>query len=97
MDNDSAVLDELAAAVSLIDKKYRRADPVDRSDLKADRDRAFNSYTKARIKLLADGVLATAADVRKMQEIRAEIGRARATQTIIAGAIKLVAFAAKFA
>jgi hypothetical protein len=97
MDNDSTVLDDCAASVTLIDKKYRRARPVDRIKLKPDRDRAFNAYRRARLKLLEDGTLATAADVRKMKEIRQEIGRARATQTIIAGAIKLVAFAAKFA
>lgn len=97
MDNDSRVLEELATAVLLIDKRYRRAGPVERFDMKRSRDDAFNAYRRARVNLLADGVLATESDVREMEEIRAEIGRARALQTLVAGAVKLVAFASKFA
>lgn len=97
MDNDSIVLENLAASVTSIDKKYRRASPADKFDMKRSRDDAFNAYRRARVKLLKDSVLASAADVRTMKDIRAEIGRARATQTIVASAVKLVAFAAKFA
>lgn len=95
-DRDSLVLEALAHAVSLIDRKYRRASAADKLSLKGPRDEAFNAYRSARVELLADGVIATAADVTKMKEIKTEIARARATQTVVAGVVKLVAFAAKF-
>lgn len=97
MDRDAKVLEELSRSVTLIDKKYRRASPAERITLKKSRDDAFNAYREARVKLLEGSVLATAADVRRMKEIRVAIGRSRAAQTLAAAVIKLVALAAKFA
>ena len=97
MDRDLAVLEEAAAAVMLIDRKYRRAEFSEQLEMEQSRDDAFNAYVDARLNLLKQGLLASAQDVRKMREIRQEIARARQTQSIVAGAIKLVAFLARFA
>ncbi len=97
MDRDLAVLEDAAATVMSIDRKYRRASPMDMIAMSRDRDRAFRAYAKARINLLKQGVIATNADVNAMKAIRQEVGRARKTQTILAGAVKFARFLVKFA
>jgi len=97
MDKDLQVYDDATAAVGTIDRRYRKANFKDKLELKPSRDKAFKAYAKARLKLLEDGTLATAADVKKMDEIRLEIGRARKTQTVVEGALRLAEFLVKFA
>ncbi len=97
MDNDIIVLEDVAASVISIDRKYRKADFNDKLLLKKDRDKAFNTYAKARLKLLEDGVICKQKDVDEMKEIRSAISRARKTQTILAAIGRLVVFLAKIA
>ena len=96
MDPDLTVLEEAAAAVTAIDRKYRRANFNEQIELKPERDEAFNTYARARLKLLEEGVIATEEDVEQMKRIRREVARARKTQTLIAGALRLARFLAKF-
>ncbi len=93
MDTDEIVLETLAAAVTSIDKRYRRAGAADKVAMLQAREDAFNAYAAARIRLLEDGVIATDADVTEMNDIRQAIGRARSATTIVAGAMRLVQFA----
>lgn len=97
MDKDAEILRHLSEAILSIDIKYRRADLQSKIQLRPKRNKAFQSYSKARLELLKDGVLATNADVRTMKEIREEITRARKTQSLLVAIGRLVSFAAKFA
>lgn len=97
MDKDTEILRHLSEAVLAIDINYRRADLNSKIQLRPKRDKAFKAYSKARLELLKDGVLATSADVRKMKEIRREITRARKTQSLLVAIGRLLSFAAKFA
>lgn len=97
MDNDAIVLKDAAAVVLSIDLKYRRANFNTKRKLKTKRDKAFVAYTKARRKLLEEGVLCTKDDVKKMAEIRKEVARARQTQSLIIAVGRVVAFLVKIA
>ena len=97
MDNDSTVLESSGASVVEVDVRYRAASFADKLLLKPERDRAFNAYSAARLKLLADGVICTGDDVQEMQEIRAEIEKAAQTQSLLVAIGKLVGFLLKVA
>jgi hypothetical protein len=100
-DNDEVVLEDAKEAAFALDKAYRRA--VSDADLdkmvklKPQVDQAYDRYSQARLNLLKEGVLATDDDVAEMRRIRAEVDQAATTQTLIKGAIRFVAFIAKFA
>ena len=100
-DNDLTVLEDAMNAAFALDKTYRlavRNNDLDAMlDLKPQVDAAFERYSMARLNLLKPGVLATDADVAEMRRVKAEIDRAAGTQQLIAGAIRLAAFLAKFA
>lgn len=89
MDKDMLVLEDAAAAVLSVDKKYRRADFNGKIRLKKERDSVFNAYAKARLKLLEEGVISRDKDVEEMKEIRKEIARAKKIQSILVGTAKL--------
>lgn len=97
MDKDLKILQDAASSVMTIDRRYRLASFNDKFDMKDSRNQAFNAYVSARINLLKDGMLATAADVRKMADIKLAVSKARSTQSTIEGAISLAAFLVKFA
>ena len=100
LDNDEIILEDAREAAFELDKAYRRA--VRNADLdtmvklKPQVDAAYEAYSKARLNLLAEGVLATDADVTEMRRIRAEIDQAATTQRLIEGAIRFAAFIVKF-
>lgn len=96
MDNDSEVLEDAAEAVLEIDLRYREADFQGKKRLKKRRDEAFRAYTRARLKLLADGTLCANEDVREMTGLRREIERAAGTQALLASSARLIAFLARF-
>lgn len=100
-DNDEIVLEDAMEAAFALGKEYRRAwrnADLDRMEkLKPLVDEAYDRYSQARLNLLAEGVLATDADVAEMRRIRAEIDQAATIQTLIEGAIRFAAFIAKFA
>jgi len=91
------VLEQASNAVLSIDRKYRNADFNGKISLKDERDKLYNEYAKARLKLLEDGMICTDDNVKEMMEIRAEIEQAIQTQSIVIGIGKLVKFLAKFA
>lgn len=95
-DNDSVILREAGACVSAIDLRYRAADINGKVALKPERDRAFETYSRARLNLLADGVLASATDVEDMAAIRRAIDEAADTQQLLIAAGRLVGFLARF-
>ena len=97
MDNDSTVLEDSAASVLAVDLRYRAADPNDKLLLKPERDRTFNAYSAARLKLLADGVICTDDDVQEMKEIRQEIEKAAQTQSLLVAVGRFVGFLVKVA
>ena len=92
MDNDTLVLQDAAQAVLAIDIQYKLASFNDQQKLKGERDKAFNAYSNARLKLLQQGVICTEADVKEMNKIRQEIEQAAQTQSLIAGIFSLVKF-----
>ncbi|MGD8588909.1 MAG: hypothetical protein PVG22_08780 [Chromatiales bacterium] len=96
MDTDLEIMKSAASAATEIDVKYRVATFADKIKLKPERDKAFNAYAQARLKLLEDGMISTEADLQTMQEIKTEVQQARDTQTLILGIGKLVGFLTKF-
>ncbi len=95
-DNDSNALKAAADAVTIIDMRYRAASINDKIIMKPQRDAAYDAYSKARLKLLEDGVIATDEDVAELEAIRAEIAQAAETQALMIGAARLIAALAKF-
>jgi len=100
LDNDEIILDDARETAFTLDKAYRRAvrnaDLETMTKLKPQVDAAYEAYSKARLNLLAEGILATDADVAELRRIRAEVEQAATIQTLIEGAIKFAAFVAKF-
>lgn len=94
MDNDSIVLQSSASSVNIIDLKYRelKDKPSEQFRLKKYRDRAFSTYSIARLELLGNEVICTTDDIKEMQAIRKEIEQAAETQGLIQGAIRLIRF-----
>jgi hypothetical protein len=101
VDNDEIILEDAKEAAFALDKAYRRAilnaDLDMMMELKPQVDSAHDWYSQARLSLLTEGVIATDEDITEMRRIRAEIDQAATTQTLIEGAIRFVAFIAKFA
>lgn len=101
MDNDEIVLEDAKESAFQIDKAYRRAvragNLADVRELKPQVDQAFDAYSTARLNLMEAGMLATDDDVAQMRRIRAEIEQAADRQELVAGAIKLAAYLARFA
>lgn len=99
-DNDEIVLEDAKEAVFALDKGYRRAvanrDLDTMAELKPQVDQAFDRYSQARLNLLKEGVLASDEDIAEMRRIRAEIDQAATTQVLVEGAIRFIAFIAKF-
>ena len=96
-DNDSIVLRDLGETVTMIDVKYRLANPVDRIDMKEERDKALAEYGAARDRLLAEGVICTDEHIVEMCKIKAEIEQAAQAQQMIQGIVRLVKFLRGFA
>ena len=97
MDYDELALGQIANAVILVDKRYRKADFITKLKLKKKRDELFNAYRKARLVLLKEGMVSSKKDVEKIKELRKKIAHARQTQTLIEGAKALALFLVKFA
>jgi hypothetical protein len=101
IDNDEIILENAKESVFTLDKAYRRAVNNGNLDemiqLKPKLDEAFNLYSIARLNLLMEGTLANDQDVAAMRRIRAAIDQAAAIESLIAGAVKLIGFIAKFA
>ena len=99
-DNDEILLEDAKEAAFSLDKAYRRAvlnADLDRMmKLKPQVEKAFDAYSKTRMKLFEEGVIATDEDVAEIRRIRAEIDQAATTQTLIEGAIRFVVFLTKF-
>lgn len=57
----------------------------------------FEAESLAVIERITEGVIATDEDVTEVRRIRAEVDQAATTQTLIEGAIRVVAFIAKCA
>ena len=99
-DNDLTVLQEAKETAFSLDKKLRRAvldmdlDAV--AVLKPKVDDAYNQLSRARLKLLEKGVLATDEDVAEIRRIRAEVDQAATVQAAVEGAVRLAVFLAKF-
>ena len=89
-DTDAQILRDAGDTVIAIDIRYRLATPAEQMELRDDRDSAFTAYAHARNKLLAQGVIATDADVAEMREIAAEVKKAADTASLIRGIGKLV-------
>ena len=100
-DNDEMVLEDTKEAAFTLDKAYRRAVTncdLDRIEqLKPKTDEAYDRYSRARLRVLEEGVMATDEDVAAMHRIRAEIDQAATTQALVLGAIRFAVFISKFA
>ncbi len=97
MDYDEVALEQIASAVILVDKRYRKADFTAKSKLKPNRDKLFNAYRKARLELLKEGMVCNKKDIEKIKALRKKIAVARQTQTLIEGTKALALFIVKFA
>lgn len=96
MDRDAEVLKAANQAVISIDLKYRASTFGDQLKLKPERDKAFNAYSAARLKLLEEGQICTADDVAEMKALRDEVKQAAKRQSLLAGIVKVAAFLRKF-
>lgn len=100
-DNDTLLLEDAGDAAFTLDKAYRRAlndsDLDAMTQLKPQVDAAADAYSKARLNLLAAGVLATDDDVAAMRKIKGEVDQAANTQQLIAGAVQLIGLLGRFA
>lgn len=96
MDHDAEVLKAASQAVLTIDLKYRASNFGDQLKLKVERDKAFNAFSAARLKLLEEGVICTADDVAAMKALRDEVKEAAKRQTLLTGIVKVVAFLRSF-
>ena len=97
MDNDAEVLKAASETVTEIDLRYRAASFDDKILLKPERDKAFHQYQAARLKLLADGMICTEADVAEMQQLRQEVLQAAQTQALLNAIGRTVGFLARLA
>ena len=95
MDNDSVVLKVASEAMTAIDLQHRAATFPDKLVLGPERDRAFSAYLAARLKLLADGVICTPADVAEMGKIRDEVNAAAERQTMLVAIGRMAGFLLK--
>lgn len=91
-DNDAVVLQDLGNVVTMIDVKYRLAEPGDRVALKADRDAALQEYAAARAKLLADGIICGDAHIAEMRRIQLEIQQAAEREQLLRGIARVLGF-----
>jgi len=89
-DPDADLLEEAAATVAAIDRRYRRASFEEKIALKDQRDAAFTAYALARNKLLEEGVIVSDADVEEMRSIAAEVKKAADTASLIRAIGKVV-------
>lgn len=100
-DNDTLMLQDAGDAAFTLDKAYRQAlnnnDLDTMTSLKPQVDAAFDAYGRARLNLLAAGVLATDADVAAMHAVKGDIDQAANTQQLLAGAAQLIGLLGKFA
>jgi len=91
-DNDEIVLENAKEAAFSLDKAYRRAmldADLDRmSELKPRVDDAYDQYSRARLNLLKEGVLATDNDVADMRRIRADIDQAATAVSQLTNVVK---------
>ena len=92
MDNNTLILKDAADCLQTIDIQYKLSDFNSKKQLKESRDNAFDVYSRARLKLLADEVLCTDQDVQTMKQLRQEIEQAAETQSLIQGILSLVQF-----
>jgi len=99
-DNDIIVLEDARDAVFILEKEFRRAllsgDLDAATEIKERLEEAVDTLSRARLRLLQEGVLATDEDVAEMRRIKAEIDQAASTQQLLEGAVKFIAFIAKF-
>jgi hypothetical protein len=81
MDYDLEVLQAAFEIVMKLDVQYRQASFNDKVKLKKVRDEVFNTFSLARLKLLEDGMICTAADVQKMKDLKVKVQSAMALPT----------------
>lgn len=100
VDNDVIVLEDAKDAAFTLEKEYRRAllkgDLAAATEIKLRLEEVFDNYSRARLNLLKEGMIATEADVAEMRRIKAEIDLAADKQQLIEGAIRFAGFLAKF-
>lgn len=99
-DNDQIILEDAKESAFTMDKAYRRAmlsNDIDAMvQLKPKVNESFDLYSKARLRLFEEGVIATDEDVAQLRRIRADIDQAATTQALIMGAVKFIGFIKKF-
>ena len=96
-DPDVDVLSALAAAVTALDVRFRRAGVDEQDDLRPERDALFAAYANARLKLLQAGIRCTSQDVEEMRGLKLRMESAADLQTLLHAAAKIVTFATRVA
>jgi hypothetical protein len=89
-DPDVDVLSELAAAVTALDVRFRRASVDEQEDLGPERDALFAAYASARQKLLQAGIRCTPDDVEQMRTLKLRMDRAADLQTLLQASASIV-------
>lgn len=98
-DSDDIVLEEAEQAVFDLDMQYRKAlrtPGADYAELGERTDEAYEKLDQARKRLIQADIKTTDADIVEIRRIRHEIDKAAGTQQAIEGAVKFIAFVAKF-
>ena len=89
-DTDASFLKVAGDTVVNIDVQYRLASYEQQAAMRDDRDSAFAAYAMARNKLLAQGVIATEADIAEMRAIAEEVEQAADTASLLRSIAKVV-------
>ena len=89
-DTDASFLKVAGDTVVNIDVQYRLASYEQQAAMRDDRDSAFAAYAMARNKLLAQGVIATEADIAEMRAIAEEVEQAADMASLLRSIAKVV-------
>ena len=97
-DGEGGVTNELRNEETLraLYQKFNDNDLDAMVSLKPQVDAAFDVYSRARLALLAAGMVATDADVAAMHAIKGDIEQAADTQELLAGAAQLIGLLGRF-
>ena len=94
MDNDATMLEEMGTALTALQLKYRASKLADRVELRPQLEKLIQDYTEYQLRLIAEGVLTTPADLEEMAQLKEAIEAAARKQQLAEAIAKTIAFIA---
>jgi hypothetical protein len=93
-DNDAVMLQKLGDALTSLQVKYRASALADRMAMKPSLDELMSDYSTYQLKLLKEGIITTADDLRTMDDIKSAIDSAAKKEALAAAIAKTIGFIA---